>query len=194
MFSRLKEIFGFSKRETPTVEITGFRHGLLCFRSKAPLGLKEVTVKTPTDAGTLKAKVDIQSYDPRNQEYLAKVKSDDDTLESLNIDISRIASVSRVLKVSSTQLPSYGGYTEELSPSGLLLSTTEPLPIGKVIDFTLELDLSKQRPLRLKGEVKWSAHKSDGTCHSGIRFKDLSPESMRRLAHYIQLTRQTKEA
>ena len=61
--------------------------------------------------------------------------------------------------------------------------------VGKVLTFTLKFDIVEFGHLKLKGEVEWSAHKSDGTCHSGLRFRDLSPDSMRILARYIQSTR-----
>ena len=84
MLKALKRLLG-KKEETPLVELTGFRHGLITFRSEEPLSLKALTVKTTTPEGSFRTNVDIQSYDPGSGEYLAKVKPTDKTLESLDI-------------------------------------------------------------------------------------------------------------
>ena len=142
MFKALKRLLGRGKREeTPTVELTGFSHGLVTFRSEEPLSLKALTVKTETPEGSFQTKVDIQSYDPGSGEYLAKVAPADKTLESLDVDLSKIASVHRVLRVSSPSLPHYVGLTEELSPHGLRLSTTERLTVGDLIEMSIDLDV-----------------------------------------------------
>lgn len=177
------------EQEIPKVQVTGFRDGLLSFRSDGALSLHEMVVETPTPVGMMKTKVDIQSYDPSNREYLAKVNEGDKTLESLDIDLSKIARVSKVLRVSSRDLPAYMGLTEELSLSGLRLSTSEPLPLGQILELTIEFDCQQIGTRKVKAKVEWSAHKGDGTCHSGLRFHDLDSITFRKLAQYIQARR-----
>ena len=188
MLKALKRLLG-KKEETPLVELTGFRHGLITFRSEEPLSLKALTVKTTTPEGSFRTNVDIQSYDPGSGEYLAKVKPTDKTLESLDIDLSKIASVHRVLKVSSPSLPHYVGLTEELSPHGLRLSTTERLNVGEEIDLKIELDVPNLGKLKATAEVEWSAYKSDDTCHSGLRFRNMGTDQIGKLARYIRVVR-----
>lgn len=188
MFSFLNKLFG-KKKDVPTVQVTGFRDGLLSFRSDGALNLQEQVVETPTPVGNMMTKVDIQSYDPGNQEYLAKVAPDDKTLESLDIDLSKIARVTKVLRVSSRDLPAYMGLTEEIALSGMRLSTSESLEVGKILELTIEFDCPKVGTRKVKAKVEWSAHKGDGTCHSGLRFHDLDSLTFRKLAQYIQVRR-----
>lgn len=188
MFAFLKNLFAKNK-EVPTVQVTGFRDGLLSFRSNDALSLREQIVETPTPVGKLKTKLDIQSYDPSNKEYLAKVTEGDKTLESLDIDLSKIARVAKVLRVSSRDLPAYMGLTEEIALSGIRLSTSEPLQIGQILELTIEFDCPKVGTRKVNAKVEWSAHKGDGTCHSGLRFHDLDSVTFRKLAQYIQVRR-----
>jgi hypothetical protein len=188
MLNFLKSLFK-KKQRVPKVQVTGFRDGLLSFRSENALTLQEQIVATPTPAGEMTTKLDIQSYDPSNKEYLAKVSENDKTLESLDIDLSRMARVQKVLRVSSRELPAYMGLTEEIALSGLRLSTSEPLQVGQVLELTVEFDCNNVGTRRIKAKVEWSAHKGDGTCHSGLRFHDLDSVTFRKLAQYIQVRR-----
>ena len=153
MFDFLKKIFQ-KKDDVPKVQVTGFRDGLLSFRSD-----------------------------------LAKVADNDKTLESLDIDLSKMARVQKVLRVSSRDLPAYMGLTEEIALSGIRLSTSEPLEVGQLLELTIEFDCHKIGTRKVKGRVEWSAHKGDGTCHSGLRFHDLDSVTFRKLAQYIQARR-----
>jgi len=188
MINFLKNLFN-KKPKVPRVQVTGFRDGLLSFRTEDPLAFQEQVVSTPTPAGEMMTKLDIQSYDPSNKEYLAKVAEDDKTLESLDIDLSKMARITKVLRVSSRDLPSYIGLTEELTLSGIRLSTSAPLEIGNELELTIEFDCNKVGTRKVKAQVEWSAHKGDGTCHSGLRFQDLDSVTFRKLAQYIQARR-----
>ena len=188
MFDFLKKIFQ-KKDDVPKVQVTGFRDGLLSFRSDLALSLHEQFVEAPTPVGPIKTKLDIQSYDPSNKEYLAKVADNDKTLESLDIDLSKMARVQKVLRVSSRDLPAYMGLTEEIALSGIRLSTSEPLEVGQLLELTIEFDCHKIGTRKVKGRVEWSAHKGDGPCHSGLRFHDLDSVTFRKLAQYIQARR-----
>lgn len=188
MFKFLKNLFS-KNDEVPKVQVTGFRDGLLSFRSDDSLSLHEMIVEAPTPIGPMKTKLDIQSYDPGNQEYLAKVAEDDKTLESLDIDLSKMARLQKVLRVSSRELPAYMGLTEEVALSGIRLSTSEPLEVGQLLELTVEFDCHKIGTRKVKARVEWSAHKGDGTCHSGLRFHDLDSVTFRKLAQYIQARR-----
>lgn len=191
MLTFLKNLFK-KKKQVPTVQVTGFRDGLLSFRSDDSLNLHEMLVETPTPGGNMMTKVDIQSYDPSSKEYLAKVSEEDKTLESLDIDLSKIARLQKVLRVSSRDLPAYMGLTEEVALSGLRLSTSEPLTVGQILELTIEFDCNKMGTRKVKAKVEWSAHKGDGTCHSGLRFHDLDSITFRKLAQYIQARRQVR--
>lgn len=188
MFAFFKKLFS-QNEEVPKVQVTGFRDGLLSFRSDAALNLHEMVVEAPTPIGPIKTKLDIQSYDPSNQEYLAKVAEDDKTLESLDIDLSKMARLQKVLRVSSRDLPSYMGLTEEVSLSGVRLSTSAPLELGLLMELTIEFDCHKIGTRKLRANVEWSAQKADGSYHSGLRFHDLDSVTFRKLAQYIQTRR-----
>jgi hypothetical protein len=188
MFGFIKNLFS-KNDEVPKVQVTGFRDGLLSFRSEDALSLHEMIVEAPTPIGPMKTKLDIQSYDPGNQEYLAKIAEDDKTLESLDIDLSKMARLQKVLRVSSRDLPAYMGLTEEIALSGVRLSTSEPMEIGQLLELTIEFDCHKIGTRKVRARVEWSAHKGDGTCHSGLRFHDLDSVTFRKLAQYIQTRR-----
>ena len=189
MFAALKKLFSKKKTEIPSVQVTGFRDGMLRFQSSDAVPLRALVVETPTPDGLKMTKVDVKSYDSENKEYLADVGEGDSTLESLDIDLSKIARVKKVLRVSSQDLPSYMGLTEELSLSGLRLSTSEALTPGKRLEVTIEFDEPSIGSRKVQCVVEWSAHKADGTCHSGLRFQDLDGLMFRKLAQYIQMKR-----
>lgn len=189
MLKYLKQIFFTRNTRLPEIEVVDFRDGLLRFRSACALPLTALTVRTNTPAGAIEAKIDIQSYDPGNQMYLASVSETDDTLESLNVDISELSRLKRCLRVSSRDLPAYVGLTEEISLGGLRLSTSKALEPGTQMELNIEFDDPAQSTLKVNAEVHWSAHKGDGTCHSGLRFRGIDSTSFRRLAQYIQARR-----
>ena len=188
MFKFLKNFFT-KEQDIPTVQVTGYRDGLVSFRSDDALSLQELIVETPTPDGRMKTKLDIQSYDPGSKEYLAKFSNDDKTLESLDIDLSKIARVPKILRVSSRDLPAYTGLTEEVALSGIRLSTTDALNVGDILELSIEFDCKKIGTRKVMAKVEWSAHKGDGTCHSGLRFHDLDSITFRKLAQYIQARR-----
>lgn len=193
MLKYLKRIFFTRNTKLPEIEVIDFRDGLLRFRSACALPLSALTVRTNTPAGTIEARVDIQSYDPGNQVYLAAVSETDDTLESLNVDISELSRLKRVLRVSSRDLPAYVGLTEEISLGGLRISTGKALEPGAQLELNIELDDPQQSSLKVNAEVHWSAHKGDGTCHSGLRFRGIDSSTFRRLAQYIQARRAVQQ-
>lgn len=189
VWSFLKKTFG-KKKKSPQVKVTGFRDGLLSFRSEEFLsGEKHVTIETPTANGMLKATVDIQSYNAQSKEYLARIEGGDETLESLDVDLASLVTVARVLRVSSAMLPSYTGLTQEVSPSGLKLSTSEPLEVGDVLQLDIEFDWAKLGALRVGAEVEWSSPYQNRSYLSGLRFVDLDKGTFALLTQYVRLCR-----
>ena len=57
MFSFLQKFFK-KKEQVPQVQVTGYRDGLLSFRSERALNLIEQVVETPTPLGNMKTKLD----------------------------------------------------------------------------------------------------------------------------------------
>jgi hypothetical protein len=189
MFSFIKRLFQ-RKEALPRVEVTGFRGGLVGLRSEANLTFSEQVVETTTPAGLCKTRLRVQSYDPGNKVYLAQVDENDPTLESLDIDLSNLSRVSKTLRVSSRDLPLYTALTEEVSLSGLRISTQGPLCVDRLLNLSVEFDCPKLETQKFNTVVEWSAEKSDGTWHSWLRFQEVDSLTFRRVAQYISSVRQ----
>ena len=188
MFSFLKKLLG-QNSASPTVEVTGVKDGLLAFRTDDSLQFQETTVQVPTPHGTIGTKVQIQSYDPRSKEYLAKICSEDQTLESLDIDLASLARVSKVLRVSSPHLPGYMAMTEELSLSGLKLTTKGDLRPGDTLKLDIDFDDPKLNTMTIQAEVEWSAQKTHNTYQCSLRYRDMAPTTLATLGEYIRKAR-----
>ena len=188
MFSFFKKMFG-KDTPSPTVEVTGVKDGLLAFRTADALQFQETTVQLPTAHGKVGTKVQIQSYDPRSQEYLATICSDDQTLESLDIDLASLARVSKVLRVSSPHLPGYMAMTEELSLSGMKLTTKGELNKGDLLKLDIDFDDPRLNTLTIKAEVEWSAQKTHNTYQCSVRYRDMAPTTLAAVGEYIRKAR-----
>lgn len=188
MLSFLKKLFG-KDSPSPTVEVTGVKDGLLAFRTADSLEFQETTVQLPTPHGTIGTKVQIHSYDPRSKEYLAKICSEDQTLESLDIDLASLARVSKVLRVSSPHLPGYMAMTEELSLSGLKLTTKGELRVGETLKLDIDFDDPRLNTMTVQAEVEWSAQKTHNTFQCSLRYRDMAPNTLATLGEYIRKAR-----
>lgn len=188
MFSFIRNLFS-SKPKEPPARITPveFLDGLLRFRTDDPISLSRRTVIAEGPEGPMSFLLDVVSYDGHNKVYLAEVpEASEAYLESLGLDMARTTRVRSVLKVQSPQLPDYSGLTEELSVTGIRLNTKSLLKPRKVYELTLRIDGTVKKSLKFDTVVAWSAHKGDGTCHAGLRYKNINPDIFAEIARYIK--------
>lgn len=87
------------------------------------------------------------------------------------------------VNVRSLGLPSYITTTENLSATGMRISSNQPLPVGIEIPITLELG---QRELVLTGRFAWCLWQRDGGYRAGIEFRNLSHEESETLRYYLK--------
>lgn len=186
MFHFLKTMFSGGEPEKFEVEPVDFKDGLLRLKSDEPLPLKEQTVLSKTPTGVVETVLDIRSYDGRNQLYLAHVPEADESLEALGVSVDETTRVLSCLDVTGSTLPDLGGFTEDISVGGMRLRTGQLLEPGSLHDLTIRLDNKAGTKLRLKAKVSWSAHDASGTCHSGLRFRDVDAQVLRSLIRFIR--------
>ncbi|MGE0491039.1 MAG: PilZ domain-containing protein [Vulcanimicrobiota bacterium] len=86
------------------------------------------------------------------------------------------------VNVRSLGLPSYITTTENLSATGMRISSSQPLPVGIEIPITLELG---QRELVLTGRFAWCVWQHEGGYRAGVEFRNLTHEESETLHYYL---------
>ena len=181
----LKSLLFSLPRSSPLIDPVEFSDGLLAFRCKRRLPFQAQTVASPTPDGPVTTEVLVCSYDSTQGVYRARV-ANPGTLQKMRIDSRQPRRLAQALRVSSRQIPKYFALTEDISSSGLRLATEEPLAVGSTLEMSLDLDDPTVATLRLRGQVRWTATKGDGSHHSGVRFVDLDRNDGRVLERYIE--------
>ena len=100
----------------------------------------------------------------------------------------------KTVRVDSVNLVSYSQYDDEntlrkygmavtanISRGGLKIICGEPLPVGKVLRFSLAL---KEELVEVDGETIYCNKEKDGY-HLGIKFLNLSPSDRTKLKSFI---------
>lgn len=182
MLTKLKNALTFA----PKVEYLNFEDGLLTVRSKKALSFDRTSVKMTTSNGTVMARVLVESYDPTNEVYRMKVADRQSMPVSLELERREGQRLNKVLRVTSQAFPQFAGTTEDISISGLRVTTRGSLEQGTEIVVTLELDDHRIPSLKMRALVAWSALKPDGSYQSGLRFTALDGETERLIGHYIK--------
>lgn len=188
MLDFLKNLLSPKKKEPPArIEPMDFKDGLLRFRTDDPIVLAQRPVMAQSENGPLTFVLDVVSYDGNNKVYLAEIpEASEQYLQTLGIDLEKTTRVRAHLKVQSPQLPDFTGLTEELSVSGMRLSTKSILKPRTELELSLRLDGPSPKTLKLNTRVAWSAHRGDGMCHSGLLYQNLPPAIFTEIAHYIK--------
>ncbi len=164
-----------------------FIDGLLRFKTNDSISLSRRTVIAEGPEGPMHFILDVVSYDGHHKVYLAEVpEASEAYLETLGLDLARTTRIRSVLKVQSPQLPEYSGLTEELSVTGIRLNTKSLLKPRKTYELTLRIEGQVKKSLKLETVVAWSAHKGDGTCHAGLRYKNINPDTFAEIARFIK--------
>ncbi len=187
MLRFIKTIFSGGKEpQQIEVEPIEFKDGLLRLKADGPLPLKKQMVLTKCPAGLVETVLDVQSYDDISQTYLADLPEAREQLDELGVSVNQTTRVLRTLAVTGPALPEFGGFTEDISVGGMRLSTAELLEVGSVHQLTVKLDNSAKTKLKLKAKVTWSAHKANGTCHSGLRFQEVDSATLQLLIRFVR--------
>ncbi|MCA9790858.1 MAG: PilZ domain-containing protein [Candidatus Eremiobacteraeota bacterium] len=171
----------------PKVDIVGFEDGLVAFRSRRTLPLCALTVRAKTPRGRVRARLDIQSYDPAQQLYRAKVEDGGQLLPERREDDR----LDRVMRVVSHQLPGFTCTTEDISTGGCRIVVTSHLEVGTRLTLSLDLDDANLPAIVSQAEVCWCAQKVNDRFHAGVRFVDMGSAERGMLARFIESRRVT---
>lgn len=181
MLNKLKTAFSFA----PSVEFVDFEDGLLTVKCKKSLNFKNTSVKVKASFGTVLAQVLVESYDVANEVYRLKLLEGGIVLNKLATERREHPRLPKVIRVTSQFFPGFAGTTEDLSLSGMRVTTQGELELATDISLNLELDDPEIPPLRLQADVAWTGLKIDGNYQSGLRFTYLSPDTQRTIKRYI---------
>ncbi len=186
VFAALKGLLSSLLVTVPVIEPVEFSEGLLAFRCRRSLPFQALTVASRTSAGTVRANITVCSYDPGHRLYRARVTDCVETLARIQVAGRNAPRLSQAVRVSSRQIPKFFALTEDISSGGLRLATPDSMPVGAVLDMTLDLDDPVTPSIQVQGEVCWTAVKADGSHHSGVRFVGVERGQHRVLERYIE--------
>lgn len=170
----------------PRIEPLEISEGLLAFRCSASLPFGWVAVSHGAATQRAVTRVCICSKEPETQVYRAQWEAGALQQAWSELGGRLEPRLAQAVRVASPDLRGFFALTEDVSTGGVRLATPERLVAGTVLPLRLDLDDPRLPCLAVRGEVRWSAIKADGTCHSGIRFLDLERTQERNLARYIE--------
>lgn len=188
MLTKLKAALSFA----PTVDYVDCEDGLVTVRSKKALSFEAGSVKLRTSQGTMMVAVDVESFDATENVYRLKVK-DGSFTQKIGIERREDFRLTKVLRATSQYFPKFSATTEDISVSGLRLTTHGGLEREVEIPMTLELDDSRIPPLTVHAVVAWTGEKADGSFQSGLKFTAMHPETERLIKQYIKSRQATKK-
>ena len=81
--------------------------------------------------------------------------------------------------------PGYSATTEDISLTGMRVTTTEPMEITHDVLVSVELDDQEVEPFQVYADVAWTGVKHDGAYHSGLRFLGMEHETKLTIRQYI---------
>jgi hypothetical protein len=185
VFVAIKKFLRSLFKSFPVVQPVEFSDGLLAFRCDRPLAFEPTTVASLTPQGSVMARLDVMSYDVGQRLYRARVLDPGATLQRMEIPVRGAVRLPQAVRVSSREIPKYFALTEDISVSGLRLATKMMLPAGATLEMAVDLDDPSLPTIRIKGEVRWSGMKGDGSYHSGVSFLGIDKGQRRILERYI---------
>lgn len=87
----------------------------------------------------------------------------------------------------------FTGFTENISEGGVFVATYEPLPVGTVIDFELQL-VPGPGTVPVRGVVCWIREANDYTLDvspgMGLRFVNLHPQVAEAITRFVREARE----
>ncbi|HEY4001373.1 MAG TPA: PilZ domain-containing protein [Candidatus Xenobia bacterium] len=91
----------------------------------------------------------------------------------------------RTFQVTSRHLSRYKALSSDISDTGLRLMAEESLPVGKVVDLTLDFDDFRYPHMKAQGEVVWARPRDSRTFWIGLKFVGMSEADQAIVAEYI---------
>lgn len=181
----IKKFFATFFGSAPVVVPVEFSDGLLAFRCDRPLPFEPTTVTSLTSHGSIATRLEVLSYDVGHRVYRARLLEAETALRRLEIPVREMVRIPQAVRVSSPEIPKYFALTEDLSVTGVRLATKMALATGASLDMAMDLDDPSLPTIRVRGEVRWSAMKADGSYHCGVQFVAIEPGQHRMLERYI---------
>ncbi len=95
------------------------------------------------------------------------------------------ARINRDVGIISPDIPGYKAITRDISIGGAKITTSKPLPKGKIIKIGLELEISN-KPFELSAEVVWTKEvEPNKKYEAGLKFIYSNPEQQQQIEKYI---------
>lgn len=182
----MKKLLSSLLQSSPVIEPIEYCDGLLAFRCERSLPFEALTVTSLTRGGAVATEIKVCSYDINQRVYRAQLADCAESLQRMEMQARSTQRLSQAVRVSSRQIPKFFALTEDISANGLRVATTEALEVGSVLEMSLDLDDPAIPTIQVRGEVRWSAMKGDGSYHSGVRFDGSQSGSQRVLERYIE--------
>ncbi|MBX3165769.1 MAG: PilZ domain-containing protein [Candidatus Eremiobacteraeota bacterium] len=205
----------FSLWKSPKIQCLAFESGLLYFQSESPLKpLKsyQIQAEVPQDGPPLKVKIPFKVTEEipstplwRNRAeqlfhnacrhlYAALVESPAtaDSLAQLldpqpqAQELRRAPRAEKRLRATSHQLPGYRGTVIDLSVTGLGMLVEKAVPQGSQLEFAIDFEEQRSRPLDLRGRVCWCRPEQGTGYRIGIEFVGLSQQQSWELRQVLE--------
>lgn len=170
---------------TPDADYVDYDDGLLLFRTGRKLKPETSRVNLRMSYGKVVAHIILESFDESTSVYRARLLNYEVVTDYLDSEKRLTVRLPKVFRVTSSDLPGYAATTEDISLSGVRLTTTAPLEQDLDLDLKIELDDPEIPPMVLPAIVKWTATRVDQGFHSGLKFTGLTRQQERIIERYI---------
>ncbi len=170
---------------TPDADFVDYNDGLVLFRTGRKLKAETARVNLRMSYGKVVAHIILESFDESMNVYRARLLNYEVVTDHLGQEKRSEVRLPKVFRVTSSDLPGYAATTEDISLSGVRLTTTAPLERDLDLDLKIELDDPEIPPMVLPAIVKWTATRVDQGFHSGLKFTGLTRQQERIIERYI---------
>jgi len=106
----------------------------------------------------------------------------------------RYVRIKRDIRILSSKIPGYQTITRDISLGGVKVELKKPLPKGKIIEITLDLETRRSTEgVNLKAEVVW-IRQAGRIWEAGLRFIYSSPAQKEEIENYLKYLIETQRA
>ena len=202
-------MFGIFRKNTekapppPELEVKDFQQGQLEVLATRPLanGSQAVILKFP-EGEDVAAKINVESGLEEQLLYWAVVEEPVDLearLVSLFAPVELPATTweekrgeiraGKVLGVMSRDIPGFKTVSHDVSSRGVRIVSEKELPVGRPIQFRLDLDDHRIEPLELVGDILWCQAKDPKGYWLGVKFTRISEKQQEILDKFLEEAR-----
>lgn len=103
--------------------------------------------------------------------------------------------IKRDIAIMSPDIPGYRTITRDISLGGVKIELSKPLPKGKIIDISLNIETARSTEApHLKAEVVWVKQVNPRKWEAGLKFIYDSPQQKEMIEDYLNFLIETQKS